>query len=179
MRLVALDLETTGLNPQEDQILEAGMVCFESDTGEIVGEFETLVRHPRYEGGAHALAMNAQLFRDLADGRGIGLSMLREWFQDNLGCCLGYGNLNKPHAVGFNVAPFDIAFLKASNIDVFHHRAIELGSLLQKTFAEYSPISSKAFTAREGGEVAHTALADCHMARRAYGHALCLNWAAL
>jgi predicted DnaQ family exonuclease/DinG family helicase len=41
-RYVALDLETTGLNPDEDEIIEVGAVAFDFDG--VVGEYHTFVR---------------------------------------------------------------------------------------------------------------------------------------
>lgn len=177
MRLVALDLETTGLNPQEDQILEVGMVCFESDTGDIVGEFERIVRHDRYTGSAYALAMNSDILKRLADFstdnpnscwvadlRSRMLKQLTEW---------GFEK-ERPHAVGFNVAPFDIAFLKQAfdYRKMFHHRAIELGTLLMAPSHTLAPVSSKAVAqAIEGStleDMPHTALADCKVAVESY-----------
>lgn len=169
MRLVALDLETTGLEPQIDQILQVGMLCFKAETGEVVGEFETLVRAPcgRYLGGAYALAQNAALLKRLADGEGIERESLRGKLHSQLNAWGFYEN--RPHAVGFNVAAFDVAFLKTLGKSLFHHRSIECGTLLMQEYETRVPVSSKVFSA---DTVAHTALADCYMARKAYLYAM-------
>jgi oligoribonuclease (3'-5' exoribonuclease) len=178
MRLVALDLETTGLDPQKHQILQVGMVCFESTTGEIVGEFETLVRDWKgYHGDPYSLAMNAELLKRIADREGVFsgtlwdmmLRTLRDWgfaFDED-------DPSTRPHAVGFNVGSFDIQFLKAAEIDLFHHRSIEVGSLLMNSFNYPSPVTSRQWAYSEGHtDMPHTALADCHMAVKAYIYAM-------
>jgi len=170
MRLVALDLETTGLDPQKDQILQIGMLCFESITGEVIGEFETLVSHARYEGDAYALQMNHKLLKRLAAGEGANIASARSLMAYQLrvwGFDIG-DRKSKPVAVGFNVAPFDLAFLKASRIDLFSHRAVELGTLLMHVFKDCQPVTSNAYMEARGLEVTHTALEDCRMARDAY-----------
>ena len=169
MRIISLDLETTGINPQTDQIIQIGMLCFDTETGETFGEMEHLVRHVRYEGDPFALQMNAKLLRRLADGEGIHKNNLRfvvsEFLRDH--------SLIKPHVVGFNVAPFDLAFLKAADIDLFHHRAIELGTLLMSTTDSPLPVTSNEAMKLLGKDrkVAHTALQDCRDARELYLHA--------
>lgn len=168
MRLIALDLETTGLETGLDQILQVGMLCFDAGTGEVVGEYETLVRSEcgRYAGNPFALQMNAGLLKRLADGEGIERAALRNALHKQLNDWGFYED--RPHAVGFNVAAHDIAFLKQLGKSLFHHRAIECGTLLMSEFGRHTPMSSKEWCATDGKDVEHTALADCHMARKVY-----------
>lgn len=174
MRLVAFDIETTGTDPQKDQILEIGAVCFEAQTGEVVGEFERLVRHSRYSGDPYALQMNAGLLKRLADGEGTGLTQalvdLRNALTD-----WGFDSDNKPIAVGFNVGKFDLAFLNtAYGKGFFSHRTIELGSLLMSPVESLVPVSSRGVATALGLEdMPHTAVADAEIARKAY-----VNWLA-
>lgn len=177
MILVALDLETTGLNPQRDQILQLGMLAFDTETGETVGELELLVAHDEYRGDPYALAMNADILRRIAKaGRG---DIVHDRRLDNrVSVTLDLWDMpNRPKAVGFNVTPFDLAFLKAAGVDVFHHRAVEVGSLLMPRMGAIAPVTSAEWMAfHAGADVAHTALADCRMARDAYAYALGLEW---
>jgi len=167
MKLVALDLETTGLNPRTDQILQIGMALFESATGQIIDTFEVEVRHNRYEGDAYALAMNANLLRRLANDQGKPIHFVEREVRNKL-LGWGFGDTNRPTAVGFNVAPFDLAFLKKACLDMFHHRAVELGTLLMPVFSQHTPVSSKQFAKHIGEIVQHTALDDCKLAIKAY-----------
>lgn len=65
MRYCSLDLETTGLEPDKDQILQVG-ACIADERGEIFYELDILVAHDRYEGDPFALNMNAWIFEKLA-----------------------------------------------------------------------------------------------------------------
>lgn len=174
MKLIALDLETTGLNPQTDQILEVGMVCFDSETGEVHGEFQTLVSHDRYEGSAYALQMNQEILLELTDTNMryktcYGESHMLE--HEMLEFTKFTWGLDRPHVVGFNVAPFDLAFLKASGIDIFDFRAIELGTLLMGPMESATPVSSRYVVKMVRGpdaKVPHRALEDARLAVELY-----------
>jgi oligoribonuclease (3'-5' exoribonuclease) len=176
-KFVAFDLETTGLDPQRDQILQIGAVAYGGDGDPI--EFEALVRHERYEGDAFALQMNAAILRRLAGGSGVRaidaachfVSFVREHCAP------------RPHPVGFNVGSFDVAFLtrmfrEFKNFgsvfgqvgDLLHHRALELGSFLSESGGV--PVSSSEALREEWGDgavVTHDALQDARDA--AYLHA--------
>jgi oligoribonuclease (3'-5' exoribonuclease) len=124
-QFVAIDLETTGLDTQRDQILQIGAVAFDPKTEEQV-EFMTLVKHDRYEGDAYALQMNAnilwQLAREDHPREAVAIRMLGE-FLDKL-------TFSPTYAVGFNVGQFDIAFLRKAGLKGrFHHRCIDLTTL--------------------------------------------------
>jgi len=188
MKLVAFDLETTGTNPQTDQVLQIGMALFESTTGEVLDEFELLVRHDRYEGDPFALQMNAKLLRRLSEpGAGVpwrvehlvnygeshtSYPALRK-VSDRL-VKWGFNNPINPTgeqacAVGFNVGKFDLAF---GFQKLFSRRSIELGTLLMPSFGSHDPVSSKEWHAFNDREVAHTALADCLEAVKAYHYVM-------
>lgn len=162
MRLVAFDLETTGLNPATNHVLQIGAVVFESETGAVVDTFEELVTPPGYGDSPYALAMNQALLYEIAAAKSPpNFETVQASFADFLyknGC-------NKAHAVGFNVGSFDLQF---GFKNLFHHRTIELGSLLMGKFESDIPVTSAQWHKHQGKEVAHTALADCLEAVEAY-----------
>lgn len=47
MQIVAIDVETTGLNPKLDRIIEIAGVIFDTEANEVIGEFESLVNPNR------------------------------------------------------------------------------------------------------------------------------------
>lgn len=47
MQIVAIDLETTGINPELDRIIEIAGVIYDTDSNQIIGEFESLVNPKR------------------------------------------------------------------------------------------------------------------------------------
>ena len=174
MRLAALDLETTGLNPQTDQILQIAVVAFDPDDPTVpVNElpyFYTDVRHARYEGDAYALQMNAWLLKRIA-ARGEevptvldALFKLKSWMQT-----IEWGSKSSPHPVGFNVAAFDVAFIKANGFgDLFHYRPVELGSLLSTH--GFPTTSNRAVRDILRRDVKHDALQDARDAVELHRH---------
>ena len=68
MRYVSIDIETTGLNPENCQILEIGAVI-EDWISPILSlpHFHCLVKHDHYCGQAQALAMHGAIFELLTD----------------------------------------------------------------------------------------------------------------
>lgn len=70
MKFVSIDIETTGLDPERDEILAVGLVaCSTSSTLPVVQQphLEVRVLHDRIEGDIVALGMNADLIRDIAN----------------------------------------------------------------------------------------------------------------
>ena len=67
MPYVSIDIETTGLDPETCQILEIGAVW--DDWTKPIDElpvYHRLVYHKEYRGSAYALAMNANLLKQLS-----------------------------------------------------------------------------------------------------------------
>jgi oligoribonuclease (3'-5' exoribonuclease) len=162
---IAIDLETTGLDPQRDQILQIGAVAY-GGYGE-PAEFNTYVRHERYEGDAFALQMNAEILRKLAD-KEARIPDAKSALM-SLSCFLDRycGTQATPHPVGFNVGPFDMAFIRAAwpcDRWPFHHRCIELGSLYASP-AGFPATSSEITYRALGRDVTHDALQDARDAR--------------
>lgn len=73
MKYVSFDVETTGLDTRLDQVLQVAMVAEDSSKPEVPIEelptFTCLVEHDRYAGSAFALALNAPIFKALADAQ--------------------------------------------------------------------------------------------------------------
>ncbi len=146
MKYVALDIETTGLDPQKDQILQIAMVLEDTTAPQVHVEdlptFERVIRHPRLSGDPAALAMNAGLISAMAEynfeerrilhlGRKIDVSMnlssviydLNIWFYDHFFD-------KKPIIAGKNVGSFDLQFMGEDFRKRVHYRSIEVGSVM-------------------------------------------------
>jgi DNA polymerase III epsilon subunit-like protein len=69
MKYISIDLETTGLDPQNCQILQIGAVI--EDTNEVkpiseLPKFNCVIEHPHYSGSAFAINMNMNLIEIIA-----------------------------------------------------------------------------------------------------------------
>lgn len=61
MKIVSIDIETTGVNPGIDQIVQVGAVAFDTSSPDFKPLlFEAIICHPRFEGQATALNMNIE-----------------------------------------------------------------------------------------------------------------------
>lgn len=66
MKIISIDLETTGLNAHEDQILEIGAICFDDSNPEFSRKyFRVLIWHERLSGNPVALSCNAQIIKEM------------------------------------------------------------------------------------------------------------------
>ena len=122
MRYISLDLETTGGRPARHQILELAAVVEDTKNLRPLAElpaFRRVVRHPEYVGTAGALALNADLLRELAQkepnpeccGPDELLPQLREFllaqgFRTDKKDCVAVTMAGK------NIASFDLGFLR-------------------------------------------------------------------
>lgn len=117
MKILYVDLETTGLNPVHDQVLEIGMVIddlLDRKPLDQLPSFQGLIHHPRYSGHPKALAMNAKLLEAIASNDPAYTHFdhyevadyAETWLNGNwqTGKSLNIG--------GKNVAGFDVPFLK-------------------------------------------------------------------
>jgi len=75
MKLLSIDIETTGLDPRTCSVLEIGAVVFDPQPAIIEGPnekgrrwqtFEYLVKHSRVQGEAYALSMNSEIIGEIA-----------------------------------------------------------------------------------------------------------------
>jgi oligoribonuclease (3'-5' exoribonuclease) len=180
MKIIAIDVETTGLDVNHDKILQIGAVMFDSnDMTTPVDElphFETLVWWERYEGNAFALQMNQAILLQLATEGGpraaVALMNLGGFIRDHADrrdTPHAIQQTVPPHPLGFNVAAMDLAMLKAHGMDdkLIHYRAFELGTMF--AHPDTGPAgSSKIIPKLLGREVAHTALQDARDAVELY-----------
>lgn len=68
MRFISLDIETTGLNPEQDQVLEVGAIAVDTKTKPSSWPtFHVVINHKRIHGDIYAINLNARLFEILKD----------------------------------------------------------------------------------------------------------------
>jgi oligoribonuclease (3'-5' exoribonuclease) len=155
MRYVAIDIETTGLDPDYCQILQVAAVCDDwpahrkhDDGGELpvarLPTFEAVLRHEVMHGEPVALNMNAELIGvigkcPVTDGTSVPVSYrdrtIPAYFvRDRLFAALGdflKGYLGEPPyvAAGRNVAGFDLQFFPDWARALFHYRCLDVSSM--------------------------------------------------
>jgi len=144
MKYISLDVETTGLNPYRDQVLEIGMVLDDLTNPVPLDElprFHCYVKPHRIHGNIVALSMNARILDILVkfEKRQIPTEELKEhpvlapkkvedfiekWLKRN-----GFQPGESLNIAGKNPAGFDIPFLEGLLSDkstvVFRHRVID------------------------------------------------------
>lgn len=125
---LSIDIETTGLDSQNDQILQLAAVLFDNDDVHKCSFFNAFVSYPRYHGNVFALSMNSWILKLLVEGKDQrivnheSLHYLFEKWLDGQKC----------YPIGKNFGSFDLQFLKAhdSKFDrMFHYRSIDVGTL--------------------------------------------------
>ncbi len=134
MRYAAIDVETTGLDPERCQVLELACVV-ETDWRVPVGElprFRALVDPGEIRGEPRALEMNARLIRELADiGKNpvhtlpSAVFELSNFIQEHFG-------RSSFTIAGKNFGAFDYRFLSKTPVwkTIHHkHRFIDVGSM--------------------------------------------------
>lgn len=147
MKYLAIDLETTGLDSDYDQILMISMVI-EDSTNPLplssLPHFTSYIKHEKIKGSAFALGMNSWILNHISgrenykpyqvlkgkqnwdyEDTGIkdtwiepALSFLNEHFKDE-----------KITLAGKNVGSFDLQFLPKELKDRFRHRVIDVGNM--------------------------------------------------
>lgn len=130
---IAVDIETTGLDPEKHQILEIAMVVEQPSRRVVDCPFlHTFVRHEDIVGTPFALTMNAHAIKILAMNVDSNISTPEEaveWIGDFV---REYGQLGEVNLLGKNVASFDYPFLKRLPrfpASLFSHRMLDVGSL--------------------------------------------------
>ena len=184
MKIVSLDIETTGLDPEKDDIVEFGAVL--DDLGSIrpidqLPRFQCYFYKDKFSGSPYALSMHPKIFRKIADymsagyltGKNVGDDRFYQadsfgaFFKDFLVANgyekkLGQITIN---AAGKNFGAFDLQFLKHKTDLLTHvnvrHRIIDPSILFIEDGDESLP-STEVCKKRAGisGEVAHNAIDD-------------------
>ena len=188
MKYVSVDIETTGLNPENCQILQIGAIIEDTNSVlpyEELPKFNCLVEHEFYSGQPTALAMNSWIFeifskmeRLTKDERlayrkehnilpvGLVARSFQMWLIDN---GLIPEHINEPvkiNVAGKNFGTFDLRFLKKlpnwSNSVSVRQRILDPGGLvINWETDETLPNLNTCLTRLElDGEVTHDALAD-------------------
>lgn len=83
MKYVVIDVETTGIDPLDNQILEFGAVIEDSNTClpiEEIPKFKCVVQYDSYHGSPIAINMNARIFKLLAEHDSIKDVFARQEF---------------------------------------------------------------------------------------------------
>jgi oligoribonuclease (3'-5' exoribonuclease) len=158
-KFVAIDIETTGLDKDKDQILEIAGVFYSEDLDKPL-EFRTLIYHDRIEGNPFALAMNYLILKEISQLKGadkIDIASAMELFSNWLTKCFGE---EKVVFAGKNVANFDLPFLLKNGLKVsYAHRIIDVGSMYFDSFG-YVPSLDEINVLLGRKAVTHRALDD-------------------
>lgn len=177
---VSIDIETTGLDPDDCQIIQFGAVVDDLVSPlELLPRFEVLVlnRNDEYCGSSFALNMNRDILSRISDThqkieKQQAQDLSKFCFQDELGP--RFANWLQSHipeggsitVAGKNFSGFDKLFLENINFFEFikvRHRVIDVGSMYWQVSSDGTVLPNlKQCMERAGleGEVLHTALDD-------------------
>ena len=180
---VSLDIETTGLNPENCQVLEIGAVLDDGTTPiEDCPTFHCYVDHCLILGESYALSMHPTILRRIAT-KEEGYTYIQPWevatrFRDFLKEHGLDSENEKVFVAGKNYASFDARFLsKITSWDKHvqvHHRILDPAALYWEPEFDGAQLpDTKTCMERADipGEVAHTAVEDArvvvHLIRKA------------
>ncbi len=177
MRYLSLDIETTGVNPDRDQILQVSAIIDDTTKPEIpveeLNHFTCFIRRPEYTGNAYALNMNSWILALLSgrskeapkyaihdsevfdDNHTEWVINMNEWLKENFPS-------GKIVVAGKNVAGFDIPFMPSLIRSKFAHRTIDPTMLWTDWANDLIPPDLKLCKQRAGinTPVAHDARED-------------------
>jgi len=161
MRIV-LDIETSGLNPKYNEILEIAAVATDDRMQQEVGSYHALVQYTdvrriydECDDFVKIMHSKDNLWLDLQSSQTKPLSQIDTEFAAWIRS-VASGTI--PLAAGNNVEGFDLPFLKEwlpESRQIFHYRTVNISSLREIVHTECG-------VRLEGSrEVTHRALADC------------------
>jgi oligoribonuclease (3'-5' exoribonuclease) len=133
MPYLAIDLETTGLDVDNHQILEIGAVfnCYSKPVIECDVFRRTVHYSADIVGSPFALAMNAPLLRQIAEGESVNIRNACADFRDWLNA-RGIDRDNKVTLLGKNVGSFDWQLLRRAPgfpAAYINYRMLDVGSM--------------------------------------------------
>jgi len=181
MKYVSIDIETTGLDPEQDQILQFAAIIDDTEHPEVelddLPQFQRIILHDRVSGSPQALAMNTWLLEEIAAGlkpngnrkETCRIKSLANQFFEFLKAN-GAGNIlhSRIHfvAAGKNFGGFDRLFLdQVPNWNRYiqtHRRVLDPTSLFFNPTSDEVPPCLKQCLERSGyhAEVTHEATED-------------------
>lgn len=132
MKYVVIDIETTGLDPAQDQILEFAAIIEDGHSPiEALSRFQRVIKHRRICGDIKALVMNSDLLKAIAGGE-VASCLPGDLGIEFAEFLATYGwDGNKPLVcAGKNFAGFDRQFLeRLPHFPKIHYRSLDPGSL--------------------------------------------------
>lgn len=176
MRYISLDIETTGLDPDQDQVLQIAMVKDDLSNPQPLENLECLnlfIKHERLSGHPYALALNHKILQHPnAVSPSRAFTKVQNFLNTDDQPTKGWVFAGK------NVMQLDIPFLlKGKYIlkDAYHYRAIDPSILFLKPEDEVVPGLSQCLNrAGFSDVVSHDALDDAlqivQLVRHSLGH---------
>lgn len=167
MKYISLDLETTGLDPHKDRVIQIGAVIEDTENImplEALPTFEMYLKHERVEESWFAINRNREL---IAQAQEHGLPADRVWDLFHTWVDEAFP-LGPAPAAGKNVGSFDMQFLPRRVKYLFFHRYIDPGSV----FIDWNSEKPPSLTSLLGRNVKRTAVEDARdvieVLRRSY-----------
>lgn len=186
--ILILDIETTGLDPVKDQIIQFGCIAYDPEKNRIIDTMQVGLVHERISGNYYALDMNVNLLdsmlraaKRIYAGESVPGWLKASEFKEHLfrwlvnqGFEVKDGNISIT-ACGKNAASFDVPFIKNTfDADTpltyvdgeirFRHRVLDIGSIMYDPKLHGSTLPDLSTCLRLAGwpgDVAHTAIQDC------------------
>ncbi len=169
MKYVSIDLETTGLDPENCQIIEFSAIIDDGESALAnLPKFHCYVVANEYRGDPYALSMHSTIFRRISD-RPIEFRFI---CQTDLAVCfknflLNSGLTSHITVAGKNFASFDWRFLRRmpawdTTIKI-RHRVIDPGNLYWNPVLDGERLPNLKTCLKRAGfehDVAHTAFED-------------------
>lgn len=165
MNYFALDIETTGLNRVDDQILEVGLVYDNGDSIESLPFLNIIIHHEIVRGHITALLMNNTLLKACYESvvrSDAVIPLVNDWIN-------GLARGNKATFAGKNLSSFDLPFLDnhakrhGQGLYRYHRRVLDVGSMwVRASDTEVPDLSTCLSRAGKVSPVRHEALSDCY-----------------